>query len=55
MKKPLTIALLSLGAVGALVLAGSTYWALTAQDRATDRAIEQIRGPIDAYKEGQQP
>lgn len=55
MKKPLTIALLSVGAVGALALVGSTYWVLTAQDRATNRAIEQIRGPIDKYKEGQQP
>jgi hypothetical protein len=55
MKKPLTIALLSIGAIGAVAVAGLTYWELTAADRATDRAIEQIRGPIDDYKEGQQP
>ena len=55
MKKPLTIALLSLGAVGALALVGSTYWALTAQDRATQQRIDAIGGESRKLQEGQQP
>lgn len=58
MKKPLTIAALSLVAVAVVALIWNTYWQVTAPTRAVERGVresEQRREEIRELMEKQQP